>query len=153
MAEVDAHGLKHVCITGGEPLLQNNSVDLMETLLRAGYIVTLETNGSLDIGVVPDKVYRIMDIKCPGSGMNDRMLWSNLEKLKTCDEIKFVLAGREDFEYAVDIVSRQLDPFSIKILMSPVWDTLAPVVLANWLISGRIPARVHLQMHKILELP
>ncbi len=144
--------LKHVCITGGEPLLQNSVLNLMEQLVEKGYITTLETNGSVDISRVPAGVFRIVDIKCPGSGMAAFNYWANIDCLTDRDQVKFVIADAADYAYARRIVSERLAGFSGAVLFSPVWGVLDDKLLAKWVLSDRIPVRVHLQLHKMLEM-
>ncbi|MBN1879156.1 radical SAM protein [bacterium] len=146
-------GMKHVCITGGEPLLQTGCYPLMTELLNEGMTVTLETNGSIDISEVPPDVHRILDIKCPSSGMADRNHWNNLLLLQNNDEIKFIINDRGDFEFARQVYNRYLQQFTGPVFMSPVHDHLEARELASWILSDNIPFRVHLQIHKILNLP
>lgn len=150
---VVALGLRHICVTGGEPMLQQNCCLLLETLIKEGFVVTLETNGSIDLKKVPDFVYRIIDIKCPSSGMSQHNLRDILDNLRKNDEIKFVIANRDDYIFAYKITKENLAHFSGPIFFSPVVNKLKPAELANWIISDRIPARVHLQLHKILDIP
>ena len=153
-AEITANvldfGLKHVCITGGEPLMQDATPSLCELLLKEQFIVTLETNGSLDISRVPAGVIRVMDLKCPSSGMSDYNNLNNIQFLTSKDEIKLICACREDYEFAINLIRGSLRDFQGSILISPVWERLNPADLAKWVLSDRIPVRVHLQLHKIL---
>ncbi len=146
-------------ITGGEPLLQKNSLVLMQSLIDLGRTVLLETNGSLDISDVPDKVIKIMDIKCPDSGMHKKMLLNNLVKLTSRDEIKCVLSSRDDYEWAVavlqqyDLLYHSLKESSHqnpKVLFSPVQGTLDATKLAEWILQDDLPVRLQIQLHKIL---
>ena len=138
-------------ITGGEPLLQPGCVPLAEALLKAGYITLLETNGSLPIDVLPDGVVRIMDIKCPGSGMNDNMHWPNVEALTVRDEVKFVLASRDDYEWALEVLHRyDLAARCKAIHLSPVSGVLDAAQLAAWMLEDCLSARLQLQLHKII---
>jgi 7-carboxy-7-deazaguanine synthase len=137
-------------ITGGEPLLQENVYPLMDELLSANRKVLLETNGSINLGRVPPEVVKIMDIKCPGSGMADQFLKENLGLLTPADEIKFVLTSRADYEWAkatlieADLSNRNTIHFS------PVPRQLAATDLADWLLDDQLPVRLQLQLHKIL---
>jgi len=137
-------------VTGGEPLLQPGAIDLMERLLGGGYEVLLETGGSLPIDRVPVGVRRIVDVKCPGSGESGRNLWENLDRLREGDELKFVLADREDYLWARDqIRSRGLDRLA-PVLFSPVQGTLDPGQMARWVLEDALPVRVQVQLHKVL---
>ena len=149
---ISSAGMRHVCITGGEPLCQNASIDLMRELVQRGYVVTLETNGSLDISEVPHGVHRIIDVKCPSSGMCERNRWENLRQLRDSDEIKFVIQDRNDFDYAQNTFRRFLQSFTGPMFVSAVHGKLPPETLAKWVLSDRIPFRVHLQIHKILNI-
>ncbi len=138
-------------ITGGEALLQPGCVPLAQALLEAGYITLLETNGSLPIDVLPNGVVRIMDIKCPGSGMSDRMHWPNVEVLTKQDEVKFVLANRADYDWALEVLQRYSLAARCKAIhLSPVSGMLDPAQLAVWMLEDLPPARLQLQLHKII---
>ncbi len=150
VAAVAGFGCRLVEITGGEPLLQPEVVPLMERLLEAGHAVLVETGGSLDVGVVPDGVRRIIDVKCPGSGESGRNRWENLDRLRRGDELKFVLADRDDYLWAArQIRERRLDG-RCPLLFSPVHGRLDPADLARWLLEDRLPVRLQLQLHKLL---
>jgi 7-carboxy-7-deazaguanine synthase len=150
LAAIEEFGCPLVEITGGEPLLQPEVVPLMERLLGLGYEVLLETGGSLPINDVPAGVRRIVDIKCPGSGHADANLWENLERLREGDEIKFVLASREDYDWAVEqIVARRLAGRCPMIFM-PAHGLLDPGEMARWVIDDGLQVRVQLQLHKLL---
>lgn len=145
-------GCKLVELTGGEPLAQKDIGTLSENLLDAGYTVLCETSGSLDVGRLPDRVIKVMDIKCPGSGEVDRNLWSNLEKLGPEDEIKFVVRDRPDYEWALNVVqTRGLR--GRRLLLSPVWGELELRVLAEWMVEDNAPARLQTQLHKYIWGP
>src|SRR5262249_1139361 len=120
-AQVDGRGLKYVCITGGEPLLQQNVYELMTTLCDKGYTLSLETSGSLSTAKVDFRVRTILDIKCPDSGMSDKNYWQNLPNLRPHDEVKFVVAGKDDYNYAKEICKRyKLFDRKNPVLFSPV---------------------------------
>ncbi len=142
-------------ITGGEPLIQEKTPILIESLLEDGYEVLLETNGSRDIGRVDHRCVKILDIKCPSSGMSDHMDMENLNRLSLHDEIKFVLGTREDYEYAREIVkhmeARSNNVSSIN--FSPVFGELAPETLAEWILADHLACRLHLQLHKYIWGP
>ncbi|MEW6414743.1 MAG: 7-carboxy-7-deazaguanine synthase QueE [Pseudomonadota bacterium] len=142
--------VKTVCVTGGEPLAQRNCPALLTALCDAGYSVSLETSGALDIGGVDPRVSRIVDIKPPGSGEDARNRWENLAHLTPHDEIKFVLADRADYDWARALLrDRQLDRVC-PVLFSPVQGELAPATLADWVLADRLPVRMQVQLHKIL---
>jgi 7-carboxy-7-deazaguanine synthase len=147
---VGIYGCPLVEVTGGEPLLQPEAIDLMRALLARGYDVLLETGGSLPIEHVPEGVRRIVDIKCPGSGESDRNRWENLAALRPGDELKFVIADRADYDWAAGtLVSRALHE-KAPVLFSAVQETMLAGELALWVLHDRLPVRVQLQMHKIL---
>ena len=139
-------------VTGGEPLIQAETPSLICGLLDAGHTVLLETNGSLDIGVVDPRCIRIMDIKCPSSGMAGQNDLRNLKKLGVQDELKFVIGSREDYEFAKDLLST-LPAARCKINFSPVFGSLAPQSLAEWILEDHLPVRLNLQLHKIIWGP
>ena len=139
-------------VTGGEPLIQAETPPLIAGLLDAGHTVLLETNGSIDIGVVDPRCIRIMDIKCPSSGMAGQNDLRNLQKLGVQDELKFVIGSREDYEFARDLLST-LPAARYKINFSPVFGSLALRSLAEWILEDRLPVRLNLQLHKIIWGP
>jgi 7-carboxy-7-deazaguanine synthase len=148
---VAAFGTRLVCVTGGEPLLQPNVHVLMARLLDAGYTVTLETGGQRDISGVDPRVHRIVDLKAPGSGEVERNLWANLEHLGPRDEVKAVLASREDYAWALArVLEHRLFDRVAAVLFSPVHGRLAPEELAAWVLADRAPVRLQLQLHKYL---
>jgi 7-carboxy-7-deazaguanine synthase len=137
-------------ITGGEPLLQENVYPLMDKLLAAGRRVLLETNGSISLEKVPDGVVKIMDVKCPGSGMDEHLLADNFELLGLGDELKFVLCSRADYEWAVDLINKTALNKAVVIHFSPVPGELEAAELAEWILNDRLPVRLQLQLHKFL---
>lgn len=144
------YGCEWVEITGGEPLLQHDVYELMQALVSERFSVLLETGGSLPIDRVPVGVRRIVDVKCPGSSEVERNHWENLDQLRDGDELKFVLASRDDYEWAArQVRDRALDRRS-PVLFSPVHGTLDPGEMARWVLEDRLPVRVQLQLHKIL---
>ncbi|MFA5938846.1 MAG: 7-carboxy-7-deazaguanine synthase QueE [Sinimarinibacterium sp.] len=143
-------GVRHVCVTGGEPLAQKACLPLLTGLCDAGYHVSLETSGALDISPVDARVARIMDIKTPGSGEVGRNRWENLAQLNGRDEIKFVICSREDYEWARDVVrERGLDRVCT-VLFSPSQGQIEAAQLADWLLADHLPVRFQLQLHKVL---
>jgi 7-carboxy-7-deazaguanine synthase len=142
-------GSKLVEITGGEPLLQEETPALAQKLLGLGCRVLVETNGSLDVSRLPAGVVRVMDIKCPGSGESGRMDWANIARLSAEDEVKFVLTDRIDYNWAKGVL-RETGLTGSKVLFSPVKGSLAPADLAQWMIEDRLSVRLQLQLHRIL---
>lgn len=154
LAEIEemAGGCRLVEITGGEPLLQRDTVALAERLLQQGYTVLCETNGSLDLSPLPRDVIKIMDIKCPGSGEAERNLWENLDRLGPADEIKFVIRDRADYEWARDVI-RERRLAGRRLLIAPVWGELGLAALADWLLEDGLPVRLQTQLHKHIWSP
>jgi len=150
--EVSNLGCELVTITGGEPLLQRDTPRLARRLAEAGYTVIVDTSGACDISDLPAPIIRLMDIKCPSSGMAHRMNWYNLAHLRPSDEIKFVLADRRDYEYAREILEKHGLCGQCKILLSVVWNKLSAAELAEWMLWDSLRARIHIQMHKMLGL-
>jgi 7-carboxy-7-deazaguanine synthase len=138
-------------VTGGEPLIQPETVPLIRAMLDDGLTVLLETNGSMDIGVVDPRCVRIVDIKCPSSGMAEHNDLQNLRKLAAHDELKFVIGNRADFEFARNFLTF-FPPFSCRINFSPVSGSLDPRTLAEWILEDRLPVRLNLQLHKIVKM-
>jgi 7-carboxy-7-deazaguanine synthase len=137
-------------ITGGEPLLQEETPLLCGRLLDKGFTVLVETNGSCDIRALPDGCVRIVDIKCPGSGMGDSFRQANVEALGARDECKFVLTGRDDFEWALAFVRRHELDRKCTVFFSPACGRLDPKLLAEWILEARAPVRLGLQLHKVI---
>ncbi len=140
-------------VTGGEPLLQREVYTLIAKLLEKDYQVLLETNGSLDISRVDSRVKRIMDLKCPDSGMSGRMNWKNLERLKEDDEIKFVLSSRGDYQWAKAIISQYDLGKKVAVLLSPAFGRLEGKTLAQWILDDALPVRLQLQLQKYIWPP
>ncbi len=150
LIEVARHGARQVCVTGGEPLAQKACLPLLAALCDAGYSVSLETSGAFDVSTVDPRVSRIMDLKAPASGEADKNLWDNLARLNAHDEIKVVLAGEADYEWAKSVLAaRRLDEIC-PVLLSPVAGRLDPKQLAEWVLRDRLPVRMQLQLHKII---
>jgi len=148
--EVSSHGLKHVCVTGGEPLAQKSCLALLTALCDSGYSVSLETSGSLDIAAVDPRVSRIMDLKPPGSGESARNRLENIDLLQCSDEVKFVLADENDYEWAKGRIAEHALTERCEVLLSPVQGQLDPTKLAEWIVRDRLPVRFQMQLHKIL---
>lgn len=153
LEQVRALGCETVEVTGGEPLLQPNVYPLMERLCDEYATVMLETSGAVAIDKVDPRVIRIVDIKCPSSGEAERNHWPNIEWLKPSDEIKFVLGDREDYEWARDVIERHGLLRRCPVLMNPVFDKLAPLDLATWVLEDRLDVRMGLQLHKFIWAP
>jgi len=150
---VGSYGCSLVEVTGGEPLHQPGALVLLTKLCDVRYHVLLETSGAFDISAIDDRVSIIMDVKCPGSSMSDRMMWTNIEHLSQKDEVKFVLKDHADYEWARDIV-RQYDLGNhCPVLFSPVFGALDLQPLAEWILSDRLPVRVQVQLHKLIWDP
>jgi 7-carboxy-7-deazaguanine synthase len=148
--EVGRYGCSLVEVTGGEPLLQQDAPALMDRLLDRGYRVLLETGGSLPIETVPQRVIRIVDVKCPGSGEAERNRWENLEHLRPTDELKFVIRDRADYDWAATRLRERGLNRRCAVLFAPVHDALEPGELADWVLADGLPVRVQIQLHKIL---
>ena len=151
--QVSAMGPRLVELTGGESLLQPAVHPLMTRFLDAGFQVLLETSGSLDIGCVDSRVVKIVDLKAPGSGEVEANLWDNMDKLLAHDEIKFVLQGREDYDWAKSVIAEHNLAGRCELLMSTVFEKLSPETLVNWIMEDNLPVRMQLQMHKYIWDP
>jgi len=150
LAEVAKHQTKWVCVTGGEPLAQKSCLPLLTALCDAGYDVSLETSGALDIAPVDPRVSRIMDIKTPASGEVQRNRYANIELLRPTDEVKFVISDRDDYLWSVDCVRQYELTQRCPVLFSSVFNQLAPRDLAEWVLEDHLAVRFQLQMHKML---
>ncbi len=150
LERVLSYGCRLVEITGGEPLLQADVIPLMEQLVQRDHVVLLETGGSLPIDGVPRGVRRIIDVKCPGSGEADRNRWEHLGHLREGDELKFVLADRKDYDWAVRQIEQRKLAGRCPLLFSPVHGKLDAGQMADWVLEDRLPVRVQLQLHKFL---
>ena len=150
LAELEKYPGVLVEITGGEPLLQKGVYPLFEQLLAAGRTVLLETNGSLSLKKVPGNIVKIMDMKCPGSSMHEKMNFDNFVFLDPKDEVKFVISSREDYNWAAQLVSSYDLDNKATVTFSPVSSILPPAELAQWILADRLPVRLRLQLHTIL---
>lgn len=137
-------------VTGGEPMMQPTAPALLTALCDAGYETLLETAGSRDIAALDRRAIRIVDVKCPSSGMSGRMHWPNLEHLRSADEAKFVCADRADYDYARDVITRYHLFSRCTVLLGPVTGSLEPATLAEWMLHDRLNARLNLQLHKMI---
>jgi len=153
LARIRAHGCPLVEVTGGEPLHQPEAFRLIERLCADGFEVLIETSGAVDISPADRRAHVIMDIKCPGSGMTDRMHWENINRLTSKDEAKFVIKDRADYEWACSILKRYELEQRCTVLFGPVFGELEPRLLAEWILADRLPVRFQLQLHKYVWDP
>jgi len=154
LAEVDQLDCSLVELTGGEPLLQDEVYPLMQSLVDRGRTVLLETGGHRSTARVPEAVVTILDVKCPGSGESHRNEWSNLERLRPHDEVKFVVKDRQDYEFAREVMAKfQIADRVSAIHLSPVHGVLDLRSLSEWVLEDRLPARVQAQLHKYIWDP
>jgi len=150
LSDIQLRGIPRIVITGGEPLLQNETYSLCAQLLDREYVVLLETNGSVSIKNVDQRVHRILDLKCPASGMDAYMDFKNVNYLTRQDEVKFVISDWNDFQWALSVVERYDLEKIAGILMSPVHQRMRPNELAEWIIQAKINARLQLQLQKYI---
>lgn len=153
LKEAENSGIRLVEITGGEPMLQKGTPDLCRRLLAAGFEVLMETNGSVDLSPLPDGIKRIIDWKTPSSGESEKMLDSNFRTLHPHDEIKFVIAGRGDYEASVRTMKKFDLASHATVLFAPVFGSIKPETLVEWMLADRLPARLNMQLHKIIWGP
>ncbi len=153
ISEVRKYNCNLVEITGGEPLVQNESLELMKKLCDEGFEVMIETGGSLPVKDIDKRVMIIMDLKCPSSKMMKKNLYENIEFLKKTDEVKFVIGNREDYNWSREIIEKYRLNEKCSILFSVVFGQLEPVQLVNWILEDRLNVRYQLQMHKIIWHP
>ncbi|MDQ1362566.1 MAG: 7-carboxy-7-deazaguanine synthase [Pseudomonadota bacterium] len=144
------YGVHYVCVTGGEPLAQKSCFELLKRLCDAGYSVSLETSGAMDICDVDSRVVRIMDIKTPASGEVAKNLFSNIDCLTTQDEVKFVICNCDDYVWACDVLKKYHLADRCQVLFSPSYKTLPPQDLAEWILRDKLPVRMQIQLHKFL---
>ena len=150
LQKVESFGIHLVEITGGEPLMQDNVYTLMKRLIEKGYKVMLETGGSISLERVPKDVIKIMDLKCPGSGEQEKNNLDNLKLLAPHDEVKFVILDRKDYEWSRDIIKKYKINETAQILLSPVFDKLELKEIVKWILEDRLPVRLQTQLHKII---
>lgn len=148
-----SHPAPRVLVTGGEPLLQAETLPLLASLADAGLTVLLETNGSRPIREVDERVHRILDLKSPGSGMSSHNLWENLEELNGRDEVKFVITDQGDFAWALEVIERHHLAGRVPLLISPVFGAVPPKAAAAWILESGLPLRLNLQLHKYIWGP
>ena len=148
--QIEEYGCKNVCITGGEPLLQKSVPELIRQLSLLDCKICIETNGSLDINLLPKNTIRVMDIKCPDSLMHVEMDWNNIKKLRHDDEVKFVISSKEDYEWAKSIVVKNDLTHKSKVLFGVVYSRLEPKIVAELIVSDKLNVRLQLQLHKYI---
>lgn len=153
ISEVKKYNCSLVELTGGEPLVQDESLELMKQLCDQGFEVMLETGGSLPINEIDERVMIIMDLKCPSSKMMKKNLYKNIDFIKKMDEVKFVIGSREDYEWSKEIIEKYRLNDKCSVLFSVVFGQLEPVQLVNWILKDRLKVRYQLQMHKIIWHP
>ena len=150
LTEVARHPVRYVTVTGGEPLAQKNCLPLLQALCDAGYEVSLETGGALDVSGVDARVMKVMDLKTPASGEMEKNLWRNLDALQARDEIKFVLCNEADYIWARQVVQERGLSAICTVLFSPVHGELSATKLADWILRDALPVRMQVQLHKLL---
>jgi len=150
LAEVARFGVRHACVTGGEPLAQKRCLLLLQRLCDSGYRVSLETSGALDISAVDPRVSRVVDIKTPDSGETARNRWANLTHLTAHDQLKLVICSRADYEWARELLTAQRLPERCEVLFSPSKEQMSATDLADWIVADRLPVKFQLQLHKLL---
>ena len=153
MSEVEKYDCKLVELTGGEPMLQPQIYELATRLADAGHTLLIETGGHRDISKLDPRVIRVMDLKCPASGECEKNLFSNLEHLRPSDEIKFVLADREDYNWALKTVREHRLEDQVKLLISTAFGALEPADVVGWMLTDKLRARFQLQLHKYIWPP
>lgn len=152
-SRVAAFGLGRACVTGGEPLLQEETFELVTVLLDRGQEVLVETNGTLPLSRLDPRAVKIMDVKCPSSGESGKMLWENFRHLTDRDEVKFVISSEEDYRYAKEVTARYRLERRWGVLLSPAFGLLQPDRLAGWMVGDGLDARFQLQLHKLVWGP
>ena len=156
---VEGMGTRLVEITGGEPLIHPSAFTLSENLLDRGFTVLVETSGAIDVSALDPSAHKIMDLKCPGSGEEDKNLWSNLDHLTGLDEVKFVVKDRVDYEWTRQVISQKGLDLRVRrgalkaLLISPVWDAVDLEALAAWILEDGLPVRFQMQLHKLIWDP
>ena len=153
MSEIQQWDCNLVEVTGGEPLFQEECIDLLHELINSNYEVMLETGGSLSISDVPKKVIKIVDFKCPSSKMEKKNLWSIVDDLQGHDEVKFVIGNREDFDWAKDKITEYSIDKICTLLFSPTFGEIDPQLIVEWILADNLPVRMQMQMHKMIWSP
>ncbi len=150
LQQVDDIGVSHVTVTGGEPLAQKASLELLAALCDRDYKVSLETSGALDISGVDPRVARVVDVKTPGSLEQEKNLWENLHDLKPSDQLKFVICDRDDYEWSKRLMDKHHLQQRCEVLFSAAYGELTATQLADWIVEDRLPVRFQIQLHKVL---
>ena len=150
LKQVAGHYPRYVTVTGGEPLAQNECLTLLSKLCDAGYEVSLETSGAIDISNVDGRVIKVMDLKVPGSGESEKNMFENIDKLNKNDQVKFVLSDKKDYDWAKNIINEYQLNEKCEVLFSPVYGQLEPKQLAKWILDNNLHVRMQLQLHKLL---
>ena len=153
MSEIQQWDCNLVEVTGGEPLFQEECIDLLNELVNSKYEVMLETGGSISISDVPKNVIKIVDFKCPSSAMEKKNLWSNVDDLQPHDEVKFVIGNREDFDWAKDRITEYSLDKICTLLFSPTFGEIEPKQIVEWILAENLPVRMQMQMHKMIWSP
>jgi len=153
ISEIQQWECNLVEVTGGEPLFQEECIDLLHELINSNYEVMLETGGSLSISEVPKKVIKIVDFKCPSSKMEKKNLWSIVDDLQDHDEVKFVIGNREDFDWAKDKITEYSLDKICTLLFSPTFGKIDPQLIVEWILADNLPVRMQMQMHKMIWSP
>ena len=150
LSTIKGYGCKNVCVTGGEPLLQKNVTKLINLLKKSHYKIFVETGGSINIDKLPKAVIRIMDIKCPDSGMDKEMEWQNIERLKARDEVKFIISSKKDYEWAKRITRKYKLTDRAQTLFGVAHGKMKPKTLAEWILKDNLEVRLQLQLQKYI---
>ena len=150
LSRVRGYEPRNVCITGGEPLLQENISKLINLLKKDHFNVYIETNGSQNIDILPKGIVRVVDIKCPDSGMDQEMDWQNIERLKSRDEVKFIISSKRDYEWAKGVTVKYRIVDRVTVLFGLVHGKLKPKTIAGWILKDGLDVRLQLQLHKII---
>jgi 7-carboxy-7-deazaguanine synthase len=150
LKQIKKYKCRYVEITGGEPLLQDDTPFLVDSLIDKGFNVLVETNGTKDVSVISDKAVIIMDVKCPSSGEVNKIDWENIKRLDKKDEVKFVIAEKSDYDWAKEIITERNLIYKAEVLLSPVREKLEPDLLAEWILKDNLKVRFQLQLHKAI---
>lgn len=150
LKQVATYGARYVTVTGGEPLAQKPCLELLSQLCDAGYIVSLETSGALDVSQVDSRVVKVVDIKTPGSGESHHNYFENIAHLLSHDQLKFVICNRDDYEWSKSILNQHQLSDICEVLFSPSFDEQSPGDLADWILQDSLPVRLQIQLHKYL---
>ncbi len=150
LSTIKGYGCKNVCVTGGEPLLQSSVIKLIDLLKKSHYKIFVETGGSINIDMLPKAVTRIMDIKCPDSGMEKEMNWDNIDRLKSSDEVKFIISSKKDYEWAKRITRKYKLTDKTQILFGVAYGRMKPKTLAGWILKDNLVVRFQLQLQKYI---